>query len=519
MAARSIRRFKAPISENVLVSRPRQRIAASRGCQLTETHYERSIVWLRRDLRLADNRALYEAARSSEATCLAFVIDPQLLRDDRMGAPIVQCFFSALEALRSDLRERGSDLMVLQGDPAQEILTLVRRVRAGAVFYNEDYEPVAISRDARAAKLLRSAGIDVYPTTDHVYFAADEVLQPSGRPYSVFTPYKRRWLEQRAIAPRRPFPSLPAAEKRLLKIADLGASQDVPTAEAWGYASSREYPLASEALAGGLLNEFMQGGDGIERYREQRDVPSLAGTSKLSPQLRAGTIGIRTCVEEAFAVVRERAAISASIDTWVSELIWRDFYQMVLKVWPHVASGPFLEKARRIAWRRSGSDFDAWCSGATGYPIVDAGMRQLNARGWMHNRLRMIAASFLTKDLLIDWREGERYFERHLADADMAANNGGWQWSASTGTDAAPYFRIFNPVVQGKRFDPDGTFVRGMIPELRRVPSEYVHAPWEMPPLVAREAGFRIGFNYPEPIVDHAAARDRALRAFAVLRA
>jgi deoxyribodipyrimidine photo-lyase len=267
-----------------------------------------------------------------------------------------------------------------------------------------------------------------------------------------------------------------------------------------------------------LLDRFLQPGTGIDRYRERRDIPSVAGTSKLSPQLRAGTIGIRTCVESAFALALKRDAPSPGIETWISELIWRDFYHMVLKTWPRVAEGPFVEDARHIVWRESSSDFDAWASGSTGYPIVDAGMRQLNRYGWMHNRLRMIAASFLAKDLLIYWRKGERYFEQHLADADVAANNGGWQWSASTGTDAAPYFRIFNPVLQSEKFDPSGVFIRALVPELRGVPNQYVHAPWEMPPFVARQAGCEIGIHYPAPIVDHAAARARALQAFSVLR-
>jgi deoxyribodipyrimidine photo-lyase len=204
--------------------------------------------------------------------------------------------------------------------------------------------------------------------------------------------------------------------------------------------------------------------------------------------------------------------------TWLSELIWRDFYQMILKHWPGVATGPFLSQAKRIRWRRADGEFDAWCEGRTGYPIVDAAMRQLNTFGWMHNRLRMIVASFLTKDLLIEWRRGECYFEHHLADADLAANNGGWQWSASTGTDAVPYFRLFNPVLQGKRFDPSGEFVRAMLPALKNVPDRYIHEPWSMPPIIASTAGITIGKEYPEPIVDHAASRKRALDAFAVLK-
>jgi deoxyribodipyrimidine photo-lyase len=235
--------------------------------------------------------------------------------------------------------------------------------------------------------------------------------------------------------------------------------------------------------------------------------------------LRAGAIGIRTCVETAF---ERRAAAdspaSASVDTWIGELIWRDFYQVILKRFPAVATGPFLASGQTIRWRDDPQGFEAWTRGATGYPIVDAGMRQLNETGWMHNRLRMIVASFLSKHLLIDWRRGERYFERRLIDADLAQNNGGWQWAASTGTDAVPYFRIFNPTLQGRRFDPNGAFIRRMVPELAKVPDAFVHEPSMMPPLLQREVGVTIGESYPTPIVDHRSARLRALEAYAPRR-
>jgi deoxyribodipyrimidine photo-lyase len=480
--------------------------------------YERSIVWLRRDLRLADNVALFEAARASKSICLAFVLDPSLLRGDRVGAPIVQSFFGALCALRADLRARASDLALLEGDCARELGALAGRIGAQALFYNEDYEPDAIARDARVTRALRAGSIDVYASLDHVYFGAGDVTQPNGNPYAVFTPYKKRWLDRHASGPKLPVPSARAIEGTLLGRPAVGATLEVPAPEAYGHAQSERNPHANEATARALLDRFLRAGGGVDRYAERRDLPALRATSYLSPQLRAGTIGIRTCVERAFAALgkRDRAARN-DVETWIAELIWRDFYHTVLRMWPHVAAQPFLDAARGIAWRSSEHDFRVWCAGRTGYPIVDAAMHQINTYGWMHNRLRMIVASFLTKDLLIDWRKGERYFEQHLADGDMAANNGGWQWAASTGTDAAPYFRIFNPVLQSKKFDAQGTFIRAMLPELRRVPDKYVHAPWEMPPIVAAAARCEIGKDYPAPIVDHARARARALEAFAVL--
>ncbi|MBV9718703.1 MAG: deoxyribodipyrimidine photo-lyase [Candidatus Eremiobacteraeota bacterium] len=476
----------------------------------------RGIVWLRRDLRLQDNHAIWAAATQKSELALAFVLDPVLLQGPRVGAPLVQAFFSGLQSLREDLRRRNSDLALLQGDAADELTGLARRIDADTIYYNLDYEPEAILRDQRVERELHRAGLRTQAFCDHVYFAADEVLRDDGSPYRVFTPYKRRWLDRRAIDRRQPFPSAEQLEGRLVDPQTIGVTRDAPQPEDWKHRSSAAYPSAGEALALRLLDRFLK--ERIGRYREQRDIPSVNGTSQLSPQLRAGTIGIRTCVERASSLIaRGDSTADLSVMAWISELIWRDFYQMVLATWPHVTTGPFVAAAEAIAWRSSQTDFEAWCEGRTGIPIVDAGMRQLNATGWMHNRLRMIVASFLSKHLLTDWRWGERYFERHLADADVAQNNGGWQWSASTGTDAAPFFRIFNPVVQSRRFDPDGEFIRAWIPELAKVPSEYVHAPWQMPPLIAQAANCRIGVEYPAPVVSPEAGRERALAAFAPL--
>lgn len=424
---------------------------------------------------------------------LAFVVDPELLRGGRMSAAIVQCFFDALGALREELRERASDLAVLCGSPAEELAGFARRIGAQALFYNEDYEPAARERDAKVAAALARGGVTVRSSIDHVYFGADEIARDDGSPYKIFTPYRARWLAAAWERPRPPVDSLRAARGKLLDREAIGETRAVPAPEDFGFASSARYPRCSEAVAHRLLNAFAK--DAIARYAANRDFPAADGTSHLSPQLRAGTIGVRTCVEAA------RAS-----ETWLSELVWREFYQMILARFPHVENSPFLTAARKIAWRDAPAEFEAWCNGVTGYPIVDAAMRQLNQTGWMHNRLRMIAASFLTKDLLIDWRAGERYFERRLADADLAQNNGGWQWSASTGTDAVPYFRIFNPVTQSKRFDPDGEFIRAWLPELRDVPARFIHAPWSMPK--PPEA-------YPAPLVNHDVARRRALEVYA----
>jgi len=476
--------------------------------------HETSLVWFRRDLRLADHVALARAARASERVVCAFVLDPVLLRGGEIGAPLVAFFFDALVELRANLRSLGSDLALLEGDALEQLATLAERTGASALYVNRDYEPAAIERDARVTQGLRARGIAVEASLDHVYFGAEEIRKADGAPYTVFTPYKRRWLERLGSELRPPVDSAAAVTGRLSTREAVGATRDVPEPEAYGHARSAAYPRGGERLAHELLATFL-----AERgaaYATARNLPALAGTSQLSPHLRAGTIGIRTCVAAALAArYGARGARASGFDTWLGELIWRDFYQQIFANFPHAAREPFVAEANRLRWRADEEGFRAWCEGRTGYPIVDAAMAQLNATGWMHNRLRMIVASFLTKDLLIDYRRGEAYFAKRLADHDAAANNGGWQWSASTGTDAAPYFRVFNPVLQSEKFDPDGSFIKRMLPALARLPAKAVHAPWLLTPLEAEVLGFRLGRDYPEPIVDHAAARIRALDAFA----
>jgi deoxyribodipyrimidine photo-lyase len=409
-----------------------------------------------------------------------------------MSSAIVQCFFSALSALREELRERGSDLAVLYGDPVEALVRYARSVEARAVWYNEDYEPFARERDAKVAGALDREEISVTSCLDHVYFGAGEIVRTDGAPYKVFTPYRKQWLATFWERARPPIPSLQRLRGKLMRASAIGSTHDDPTPEQFGFASSSRYPACSERVAREILSGFVR--RKLEAYGKCRDFPAVDATSHLSPQLRAGTIGIRTCIEAA-----------KKGPAWLNELIWREFYQMILAKFPKVVDGSFLPSASDISWRDSDADFAAWCAGETGYPIVDAAMRGLNETGWMHNRLRMIVASFLVKDLLIDWRRGERYFEQRLADGDLAQNNGGWQWCASTGTDAVPYFRIFNPVTQAERFDPEGSYVKSALPELAAVPATYVHAPWKMerPPK-----------NYPPPIVDHDVARRRALAAY-----
>ncbi|MDQ6826152.1 MAG: DNA photolyase family protein [Candidatus Eremiobacteraeota bacterium] len=464
---------------------------------------------------MRDNTALHEAAQQSARICVAFVLDPVLLRSQNMGAPIVQFFFSALERLRTELRQLGSELVLLEGAFEKELLVLARRVGAQAIFFNEDYEPSAVVRDASVQRTLEHAGFAVHQFVDHVYASADEVRSASGEPYRVFTPYKRRWLEQYRVSAKAPLPSKQVGTGKFVARCDVLESKPVPRPEDYGHRSSSDFPTGSEARALAILQSFLRTGGAAGSYGDDRNFPARNGTSHLSPHLRAGTIGIRACIAAAVRARQGRdSSQCTSIDIWISELIWRDFYQQILKNYPHVASGPFQSAAAGIRFREADSDFRAWCDARTGYPIIDAAMSQLNQYGWMHNRLRMVVASFLSKHLLLDYRRGERYFEQHLCDADRAANNGGWQWASSTGTDAAPYFRIFNPTLQSRHFDPDGTFIKSMLPALQHVPIQYVHEPWALPPLLAAQSRCDIGKDYPFPIVDHETGRTRAIATY-----
>ena len=449
--------------------------------------------------------------QASQRVCCVFVLDPELLASDRVGAPIVQSFFSALKNLRERLRSYGSDLAILHGDFADELLAFAQRIGASSVYYNEDCEPAIRARDARVRVALETHNITSFGMRDLVVFGHQQILTEAGTPYKVFTPYKRRWLDAWHTAAPLVVPSLDGLDQRLLSSDEIGVTRAVPTPEDFGFTSSQRYPLAGELQASKMLEKFFVTG-AASSYARRRNFPAMRGTSGLSTQLRAGTIGIRTCIHRAFSAMQSAApAATSEIELWISELIWRDFYMQIVRNFPHVADGPFVPAAQHLQWSDDQAAFLAWCEGRTGYPIIDAAMRQLNTYGWMHNRLRMIVASFLTKDLLIHWKWGERYFEQHLADADLAANNGGWQWASSTGTDAAPYFRIFSPILQSEKFDPKGEFIRKMLPELREVSDAFIHTPWRLSPSEARECGVELGRDYPMPIVDHAEARIRAL--------
>jgi deoxyribodipyrimidine photo-lyase len=476
------------------------------------------IHWFRRDLRLRDNPALHAAAdRSNGRVIPLFILDDAILRAPRTGAARTAFMIAALRDLDASLRARGSRLVVRRGRTLDVIRDLVQETGATGVAWNRDYTPFARQRDAQVEALLRDLKVETVIDEEAVILGPDDVRTGDGQPYTVYTPYWRRWrtlVEQRRAEWLREF------EPPLLRpVPDSVADLAIPDASDLGVTVSQHIPPGGETPGAAQLAAFVDlaAAHGIAGYADGRNLPAEPATSRLSPYLRFGCVAPRMALRAALRLLdrageaQETERIARSIETWIGELAWRDFYYQILWHYPHVLRRSFKAQYDALAWENDPALFDAWKEGRTGYPIVDAAMRQLNQEAWMHNRARMIVASFLTKDLLIDWRWGERYFMQQLVDGDHAANNGGWQWSASTGTDAQPYFRIFNPVSQGQKFDPQGVYVRRYLPELAPVPDRYIHAPWTMPHAEQQRCGVVVGRDYPAPIVDHAERRMRAL--------
>ena len=467
-----------------------------------------ALVWFRRDLRDRDHAALYHALKGARRVYCAFCFDTEILdplpaRADRR----VEFLWHSVVELNARLAAAGGALVVLHGRAREEIPRLAETLGVGAVFANHDYEPAAIDRDLAVRDRLAAVGRQLRTFKDQAVFERDEVLTGSGTPFSVFTPYKNAWLRKLTPFHLQAYP----VERYATGLARPRA-HPLPTLEALGFRPTNLRELAIPTGMTGaraLLEDFLPR---LPRYAEARDYPALKGPSYLSVHLRFGTLSIRAAARQA----RETGGPGA--DTWLSELIWRDFYFQILAHHPHVVGGSFRREYDAVVFDNDAGKLAAWREGRTGYPLVDAAMRQLNATGYMHNRLRMIAASFLVKDLHCDWRLGERYFADQLNDFDLAANNGGWQWAASTGCDAQPYFRIFNPVTQSERFDPQGKFIRRYVPELARVPDKLVHAPWKMAVPEQQAAGCVIGRDYPAPVVDHDQARRVTLERYAKVR-
>ena len=460
--------------------------------------FDTALVWLRRDLRLDDHAALYHALKASRAVVPVFIFDTDILdalreRADRR----VEFIRESLAALNRELETHGSSLVVRHGSAQQLIPQLAAEFNADAVFCNRDYEPAAMTRDAAVAATLAQAGRVLRDYKDQVIFDQDEILTQAGTAFGMFTPYKNAWLKKLTPFYLRPYP----VARYLNRLAPL-PPQPLPTLEDLGFRRTNLDALGIHTgSAGGqlLFEDFVER---MANYKLARDFPAVKGPSYLSVHLRFGTVSIRQLAFSAHGIG------GAGAEIWLSELIWREFYQQLLWHHPYLAVGrAYKPQFDAIAWPNPPGHFEAWCEARTGYPLVDAALRQLNQTGYMHNRLRMVAASFLTKDLHVDWRLGERYFAEKLIDFDLAANNGGWQWAASTGCDAQPWFRIFNPITQSEKFDAEGKFIKRYLPELAAVPAKYVHAPWQLSSEFQRAYGVTIGKDYPPPLVDHAAAR------------
>ncbi len=459
--------------------------------------YDISVVWFRRDLRCFDHAALHAALTSSRRVYCAFVFDREILdglprRDDRR----VEFIWRSVRELQQELTRRGGGLTVLHGRAREEIPALAARLKAGAVFANHDYEPAAVDRDQAVSEALARMRTAFVTCKDQVIFEKDEILTQDGRPFSVFTSYKNAWLKRLDGYFTQAYP----VEKYFDRLAPT-PDATMPTLADIGFAPTNLLALKIAPGMAGAAKLFTGFKKRMAQYHERRDFPSARGPSYLSVHLRFGTISIRALVRAAWQAANRGSAV------WLSELIWRDFYFMILHHHPRVVAHAFRAECDAIRFANDPDLFRAWCEGRTGYPLVDAAMRQLNITGYMHNRLRMVAASFLVKDLHVDWRQGAQYFAERLNDFDLAANNGGWQWAASTGCDAQPYFRIFNPVTQSQKFDARGKFIRKYLPELSGCDDKFIHVPWLMSAAQQAKSGVIIGRDYPAPVVDHAAAR------------
>jgi deoxyribodipyrimidine photo-lyase len=469
----------------------------------------RNLCWIRRDLRLHDHHALSQSLKNGDETFLVFIFDERILsklknKNDKRVTLIME----SLEEIETQLLKSGSSLIVKYGDPKELIPAIAQELKVQALYYNRDYEPYAKTRDAHITKVLEKSGVEVQTFKDHVIYEKHEVLTGQREVYKVFTPYKNKWLEtfrnQESVVP-----NYKCDLKKLAQFKNPNSLLKKDWYKTIQFTPANVFITGGTSVALKRMKDFKKN---IARYKEARDIPALNLTSLLSPYIRMGNLSIRDMIRTSV----EEENIGSS--TWLSELIWRDFYQMILDAYPMLEKHCFKLEYDKILWATKSEHFKLWCEGRTGYPIIDAAMRCLNQTGFMHNRLRMVTASFLTKTLLIDWRLGERYFAEKLLDYDMAANNGGWQWSASTGVDAQPYFRIFNPYNQSEKFDSGGLFIRQWCPELKDFSDKQIHYPHEADMVDQIYANCFIGKDYPHPIVSYKGQKEKALAMYKAVK-
>lgn len=463
-----------------------------------------NLVWIRRDMRLHDHRALAAALKEEGDIQPVFIFDDEILerfsnKEDRR----ISFLADILQEMHETLKNRGGGMLVLHGKASEAMPALCRALGAEKLVAARDVEPSARERDRRVFKAVESI-CEMIPVEDHLILFPERVLKDNGTPYAVFTPYSKKWrtllaeqdYAEAAVKDKGRYADIETISKTAknagLKVLPAEDAKALVAAVGYRYVDTGEWkPGIAQKRLHAFADKLLSG------YKDARNFPGMDGTSMLSPYLRFGVISIRECL---------RAALHrGKSETWVSELIWRDFYAMILFHFPDVVHLEYQQKYRgSLDWSAKQAHFERWTDGQTGYPFVDAAMRQLLQTGWMHNRARMVVASFLTKDLHIDWRQGEEHFAQWLMDYDLASNNGGWQWSASTGTDAQPWFRIFNPIEQSKKFDPEGAYIRQYVPELRELENKYIHEPWKA----------KTKLSYPDPIVEHAEARKKTLAMF-----
>ncbi len=476
---------------------------------MPKTKYKTLIVWLRRDLRVQDNAALSAACAQAEQVVPLFVFDPDILGREDTGAARVAFLLDALSVLDANLQKLGGRLIIRNGKVPEQIVKAVDEFGADGVFHQREYEPFGVKRDEAVAAALKEKGNIVETFGGLSLFEPPELMSKTGTPYTVFGPYKREWFSRPADGPVPTPAHVPVPEN--------AKSDTLPSVGDLKFQTPQAFECGGEDRAQTLLKVFLK--NKIQNYDAARDVLSEDGTSLLSRHLHFGTMSARFVVDAVRKAGLDKPSGGEGGEqkaehqgepghsTFLTEIAWHDFYLGILYHFPYVTEGPFRRQYAGLEWENDEALFEAWKTGQTGYPIVDAAMRQLNSEAWMHNRGRMIVASFLAKDLLIDWRWGEKYFMQQLVDGDQAANNGGWQWAAGTGNDAQPFFRIFNPTSQGEKFDPDGAYVKRWVPELARVPAKFIHAPWKL----KESERSLVCPDYPPRVVDHAVQRGRAL--------
>jgi deoxyribodipyrimidine photo-lyase len=484
--------------------------------QTASREFATGLVWFRRDLRSFDHAALYHALKSCQQVHCVFVFDTEILDSLPRADRRVEFIHASVVELDAALRalQPNSGLITLHAAAREAIPALAKELHAQAVFANHDDEPQALARDAVVLGALAHLGIALHTYKDHVVFERKEILTQQGRPYGVFTPYKNAWLKKVDDFYLKSYP----VAKYAVRLAPRPHPQPVPSLQALGFEPTNLAQLKLPTGQSGGQQLFEEFFERMDQYHATRDFPGIKGPSYLGVHLRFGTVSIRQMAAAAYPLHLQG---NQGASVWLSELVWRDFYAQILGNFPHVAKGAFKPEYDGIAWEHGKAAkalFAAWCEGRTGYPLVDAAMAQINQTGYMHNRLRMVVASFLVKDLGLDWRWGEAYFATHLNDFDLSANNGGWQWASSSGCDAQPYFRIFNPTSQSEKFDAEGKFIRRYLPQLAKLPNAAIHAPWLAKPMELQAAEVVLGTTYPRPIVAHDEARARTLLRYAVVK-